>query len=151
MLKCPRCAHQQLSRHVRALATATTRSSPKPRTPAPTHGDDAFGVRRKNFGAPYEDNFQRVRIPQGLRGGFKLETRDPKEVVMQVDTYLAVDDVAKAHGLVEKVSGKIETVVAWNALIRHAMQKGQVVRALKFYNDVRLVLPGGGGGLGREG
>jgi hypothetical protein len=83
-----------------------------------------------------------VRIPQGTRGNYTRETRDPKDVVMQVEDYLRVGDVAKAHGLVERVSGKIGTVVAWNQLIRNAMDGGKYQRALRYYNDVCLSLGG---------
>jgi len=69
--------------------------------------------------------------------GRMIETRDPREVMMHVGRFLAHNDVAQAHKILEQASGKIGTVAAWNTLIRHAMEKHHPVRALRFYNDMK--------------
>ncbi|KAF8535847.1 hypothetical protein BDD12DRAFT_853758 [Trichophaea hybrida] len=83
------------------------------------------------------DNFVRISIPRGLEGEHMTETRDPIKLVAQVERYLSVNDVAKAHRLVENASRKINTVVAWNRLMQHAMEINYVPRALRFYNDMK--------------
>jgi hypothetical protein len=139
MLKCHTCLRHHFSNlvaiHPPAIRAFTVsavvtigRARPPGRTP--------LQASRGNGRRPSSDNFTRISIPRGLEGGRVIETRDPIKLVAQVERYLSVNDVAKAHRLVENASRKVNTVVAWNTLMRHAMETNHVPRALRFYNDV---------------
>lgn len=117
----------------------SSRPAPRPRDRDEPRPKDRMGARGHTDKEPLDPRY--VIIPQGIRGGFKKETRDPRDVVIQVEAYLGVGDVAKAHRLVENLSGKIDTVVAWNQLIRRSMDEGKHARAMRFYNDVCHCLP----------
>lgn len=80
-------------------------------------------------------NFARVPLPR-FGGDSQGETRDPVKLAARVEEYLAVNDVARAHRVVELAASKIGTVVSWNRLIVHSMKTHNVKRAFRFYNDV---------------
>jgi hypothetical protein len=61
---------------------------------------------------------------------------DAKKVADEVEKFLKKGDVAKAHRLLEKAPRKLDTVYAWNSLMKHSLNTGNVTRALKFYNEV---------------
>ncbi|KAI5848111.1 hypothetical protein BZA05DRAFT_420407 [Tricharina praecox] len=148
MLKCQSCLrsnltiflsiHTPLPPHrggVRAKSTVTKSATAyRPRSNEPRHrsNEPVRNTARSILNRPPD---RRVLLLYDQ--GRKLETRDPREVMGHVERFLAHEDVARAHRILEQASGRIGTVAAWNTLIRHSMEKQQPARALRFYNDMK--------------
>ena len=166
MLNCRTCLRSQVSSlsaiPTRAFSTTLPtafrqqsdgpRSArPRPRKPvdpnAPRARDRIEPRRKVDPDAPLPPGF--VRIPQGTSPGFSRETRDPRDIVNQVETYIKVGDVAKAHKMLETVSGETLRQIAnkegfdWEqnldplvALIRRLHAAGIYFRSLHLGNIV---------------
>jgi pentatricopeptide repeat protein len=157
MLKCRNCARNHLqtllSIHASPPAQFATRSFSFSAVAAagPDNVNSGRGGNRRQTGTPRRESGLRdltgssihrpqldtlkVAIPLG--GGYTLQTRDPLRVLSEVNGFLERGNFDKAHALVEKLTGKIETTHSWNALIKYLLDRRKVVAALKMYNDMK--------------
>ncbi|KAA8902096.1 hypothetical protein FN846DRAFT_955924 [Sphaerosporella brunnea] len=151
MLKCRNCVPIHLktllsihtpppTRLLSLSAVAAARSSEQGKAPGrePSQSGPRSSIARGAPGSPiHRPEIDSVKVSTPLGGGYILQTRDPLRVLAEVNVLLEEGNFDKAHALVLKLTGKIETIHSWNALIKDMFGRKKVLAALKLYNDMK--------------
>ena len=83
---------------------------------------------------------QKLKLETAVKKHLRYMSDDPWAIGQYVSKALSRNAFDEALLLVQKASGRgNQLVVAWNHLIDYQLKNQQVKRALKIYNDVRLL------------
>jgi hypothetical protein len=116
------------SRNYTTTSLATAAPIEAPRTlQMPNEDQQSVGEQRKR------DKLQRAVKKQ------LTYLEDPWKIAQHVDLALAKDRYDEALLLTQRASKEHQVVVAWNHLISYQLEKQQLKKAIKLYNEVSCI------------
>lgn len=123
----------------RRYATTTSEGKPAPETG--TNTDAPRTLEAKDLTPEEAEKRRKNRLETVVNKELRYLSEDPWQVQSLVEKALKRDSFDEAYAIVQRRSSKEkQLVVAWNHLIDYLMQKQQMRKALKIFNDVSYPL-----------
>lgn len=109
---------------------------------APTASVEEVAQTQTRQEAPWQKELNKeLKLQRAVRKQLDSLDDDPWKIGQHVENQLARDLFDEALLLTQKVSKDVQVAVAWNHLIGYQLEKQQLRRALKLFNEVGFLCP----------